>query len=352
MSKTKLSRRSFLFGGLAVGADLILESQGKGLVSRLFSSSTYPDAYARDGGLIVLPSHGKLYVASDFHTRSKDFEKWLKRTELVERMQYEDAYGLILGDVVDSKKDDSEAEIYGDSRIVDRLMEIQEKLGKQGNRLIYIQGNHEHEVLKLYEMLRNMGVEPKNQRAVVKRMYNGKSGFYFKQFNFIERITEEQFRYMRQLPVAVMTKNGIVGVHAGPPRYVEGPEDVARKKRNVVQDMVWRRPESVTGGSYTSGDVREFLEKMDDSVLLVTGHTPLGMLPRNNVTNGVGVCGDHQIILATSYGSYPGDKSYLALELGKRYNHAKDLTAGEEIAMLEPIPGTEKPELIAKKKAA
>ncbi|MBW2996956.1 metallophosphoesterase [Candidatus Woesearchaeota archaeon] len=337
---------------MAVGADLILETQGKGLISRLLSSSKYPDAYARDGGLVVLPSRGKLYVASDFHSRSKDFEKWLQRTELVERMQYDDVYGLILGDVVDKKEHDSEAERYGDSKIVDRIMEIQDKLGEQRNRLIYIQGNHEHEVLKLYDMLRSRGMGPANQKKIVQRMYNGKSGFYFKQFNFIERMTEEQFRYMRDLPFAVMTKNGIVGVHAGPARFMEGPEDVAQKKKSVVQDIVWRRPENVTGGSYTSSEVREFLEKMDDSGLLVTGHTPLGMLPRYYVENGVGVYGGNQIILATSYGSYPGNKSYLALELGKRYNNTGDVRAGEEIARLEIVPGTEEPQLLAKKKAA
>ncbi|MBW2997802.1 hypothetical protein KY349_05675, partial [Candidatus Woesearchaeota archaeon] len=253
---------------------------------------------------------------------------------------------------VDKKDRDSEAERDGDSRIVDRIMEIQDKLGSQGNRLIYIQGNHENEVVKIYDMLRSRGICPKNQKEIVQRLYNSKSGFYFKQFNFIERMTEEQFRYMRDLPVAVLTKNGIVGVHAGPARFMEGPEDVARKNKKVVQDIVWSRPENVTGGSYTSREVVEFLEKMDDSGLLVTGHTQLGSLPRSNVSNGVGVCGDNQIILATSYGSHPGNKSYLALNLNKTYNSVNDLKLGEEIARLEQVPGTEEPQLLAKKKAA
>ena len=41
MTDRKLSRRSFLFGSCAVGADLPFETQSKGLVSQLFSSSSY-----------------------------------------------------------------------------------------------------------------------------------------------------------------------------------------------------------------------------------------------------------------------------------------------------------------------
>ena len=57
----------------------------------------------------------------------------------VERIEAgEDVYGLILGDAVDHKPGDPIFEPYGDVKIVDQIMKLQEQLGEE--RFIYIKG--------------------------------------------------------------------------------------------------------------------------------------------------------------------------------------------------------------------
>ena len=91
---------------------------------------------------LVLPDQGTVYVATDFHAQWSNFNRWLAQTNLVERIDAgENVYGLILGDAVDHKPGDPIFEPYGDVKIVDQIMQLQQRLGEE--RLIYIRGNHE-----------------------------------------------------------------------------------------------------------------------------------------------------------------------------------------------------------------
>jgi hypothetical protein len=336
----KISRRAFLTSSAVVGADIIAETQGVGLISLLmkaFSNPEYSNEFQRDGNLIIVPSQGGLYVASDFHSRHTDFKKWFSKTNLVEKLKGgEDVYGLIVGDAVDMKPKDSYAEKDGDSRIVDEIRNIQESLGENGKRLIFTQGNHESEVVKIYDALKKQyGLNSGNQKQLVEGLYRSRNGRFYQQFNFIERMTDEQFEYLKQLPVAVLTKNGIVGVHAAPSRIAKSTKDIAQTNDQNKEEILWNRPGQIKRDGYNFGDVRDFLKVMEGSGLLVTGHTPLSYLPSDYVQGDVGIYGNHQIILATSYGSEPGRKSYLALDLGKRFENVGDLQVGREIQRLD-----------------
>lgn len=337
MQATVLSRRAFLAATGATTAGL--------LTNRAMATTTapaaYPNKFQRDGGLVILPDRGELYIASDFHTRHTDFQRWLTQTKLVEKLKdRDDVYGLILGDAVDAKFGDLAAERGGDTRIIERIREIQQTLGEAGKRLIFIKGNHEYEVARIYEALQKQyGMTARTQAILVRALFNSADGAYFQQFNFLERITEEQFRFLKGLPVAVMAKNGLLAVHAGPSREAVGTTSVARQEKKVVAELVWPRAAEIDPTGYTLDDVTKFLAIMEESNLLVVGHTPLSSLPPEWVKNGVGVYGEHQMILATSFGSDPGEKSHLVIDLSKRIRGVGDLAVGREILRLEPKQG-------------
>ncbi len=330
---SRMSRREFLKGASLAGVSLLL---GKNLVSKTWEAIANVEPvneYRRINNLVILPDKGILYITSDFHTRFKHFNLWLKRTNVIERIKNgEDVYGLILGDTVDIKPGDKEAEDRGDSKIVDTLMKIHGELGEMSHRLIYLRGNHEEAVIDLYEMLTKQGMNSQNRMQFVKRVYRSA---YYRQFNFIERVTDEQYRFLKTLPLAVKTKSGVIGLHAGPSIKAANLDSLANPTKAIREDVLWERPKGMlAAGDYSVDDTKKFLKRMENSHILIVGHTPLSYLRRKNIRKGVGIVGDEQLILATSYGSEPGKKSYLALNLNTVYDNVHELQVGEEVKRL------------------
>jgi len=339
-SDKQVTRREFLRTSASIGGLLLLNWWGSGFASSLETILTEHDSSGsilRNGGLVFLPGHGKLFVASDFHTRYADFEMWLERTRIVESLRNgDDVYGLIVGDVVDRKSGDSYAEDEGDTRIIERIREIQNNLDEQGSRFLYIQGNHENRCVSIYEkLITDEAMTPSNQQEVVKNLFSGERGSYYQQFNFVSRMNDDRYQYLKELPVAVITENGIVGIHAGPSESLSYPKDIIMMNEAVVDEILWRRPEEVRKDGYDPDDLSTFLHRMNGSSLVVSGHTPLRYLPEELIRDNVGDYGGQQIILATSYGSEPAEKSFLALDLKTVYENTSELRAGEEIRLLE-----------------
>lgn len=339
----QLTRRDFLRAGASFGGFLLLNLWSSGFASSFYDSLSEQDRWGqpvRNGGLVYLPAHGKLFVASDFHTRYTDFQRWLERTGIVDRlMNGDDVYGLIVGDAVDKKPGDSYAEDDGDTRIIQRIREIQNDLGERGGRFIFITGNHENRCVSIYEKLvADEGMTSSNQQQVVKNLFGGEHGSYYQQYNFVSRMNDDRCNYLKGLPVAVITGNGIVGIHAGPSRSLICTKDIINQNEAVVEEIIWSRPVEVRKDGYDSSDLAVFLQRMDRSSLLVSGHTPLSYLPEEFIRDNVGEYGGQQIILATSYGSGPAEKSFLVLDLKTAYESTSELRAGEEIRLLEPLP--------------
>ena len=298
--------------------------------------SDYANQLVRDGELIILPDHGTVYVAADFHAHWRDFNQWLDRTELISRIESgADVYGLILGDVVDHKPGDPIFEPHGDARIVDRLMQLQNQLGAKGERLICLKGNHEFEAANTYAMLKENGLNAANREQMIGALYRSPQGAYFRQFNFIERMTDEHYNYLLSLPTAVVGKNGLVGVHAGISTAVESLTNLTRPSSKVLEDLLWGRPIVAQAGGHTPAETDRFLENIGGSVLIV-GHTPLGYLPKKIVKDGVARLGERQLIFTTGYGESPGEPSYLVIDLSKRYESVAELEYGVEIQPLYP----------------
>ena len=294
----------------------------------------YPNQVTRDGALIVLPDKGTVYVATDFQAQWSNFSKWLTQTKLVERIEAgEDVYGLILGDAVDHKPGDPIFEPYGDVKIVDRIMQLQEQLGEE--RLIYIRGNHEFASADTYAMLKKAGMTPDNRRDMIDQLYQTAHGAYFKQFNFIERMTDEHYDYLTSLPTIAVGKNGFVGVHAGTSRSAKNLADLVSPSKKVLDELLWGRPTVALSSGYTPSHTADFLKRIGGRVLAV-GHTPVSVFPEDKVSDGVARLGVHQIIFSTGYGASPGVRSYLAIDLSKRYNAVTELRYGTEIHPLRP----------------
>ena len=305
-------------------------------ISEAKQLADYPDGLTRHGELVVLPDHGIVYVATDFHAHWSDFHQWLKRTKLIERIEAEeDVYGLILGDAIDHKPGDSIVEPYGDAKIVDQIMLLQKQLGTKGERLIYIKGNHEFAAIDAYAMLKRNGMNDNNRHYHIRMLYSSPQGPYFQQFNFIERMTDQQYDYLTNLPTIVVGKNGFVGVHAGTSRSAKSLVDLIHPSPKVLEELIWARPAVAQAGGYTPLQTGAFLERIGGR-LLVVGHTPLSYFPRKSVTNGVALLGQHQLIFATGYGASPGVPSYLAIDLSKRYESVSELQYGVEIYRLYP----------------
>jgi hypothetical protein len=303
-------------------------------VAETKSLADYPNQVTRDGELVVLPDQGTVYVAADFHAQWSNFNRWLAQTNLVERIDAgENVYGLILGDAVDHKPGDPIFEPYGDVKIVDRIMQLQGQLGEE--RLIYLRGNHELASADAYAMLKKAGMDADNRRDMIARLYQTIEGAYFKQFNFLERMTDEHYDYLINLPTVAIGKNGFVGVHAGTSRSAKNLADLVRPSKRVLDELLWGRPSIVLRSGYTPSQTAEFLKRIGGRVLAV-GHTPVGAVPKDAVSDGVARLGMHQLIFSTGYGAAPGVRSYLAIDLSKRYNAVTELKYGAEIHPLRP----------------
>ena len=302
----------------------------------------YPDQFTRDGHIVVLPDHGTVYIVSDLHAHWDDFNQWLRLTKLVERIQAgEDVYGLILGDAVDYKPDEPRHPPYGDTLIVDRVMDLQRQLGDKGKRLIYLRGNHEFAAADAYAMLKKQGMTPQNRAEFIRLLYESPLGAYYEQFNFIERMTDTHYEFLLNLPTVVIAKNGFVGIHAGPPRFITSLTDLVNPSPKTLEELLWHRPAIAYSGGYTLKHIRNFLKTVNAN-LLVVGHTPIHYFPSRNVRDGIATFGENQLIFSTGYSGLPGIPAYIEIDLSEIYTSVRDLKLGVNIHHL--YDKTEKPQ--------
>ncbi|MCY4401063.1 MAG: metallophosphoesterase [Candidatus Poribacteria bacterium] len=298
--------------------------------------SQYPNEITRDGHIIVLPDHGTAYIVADLHAHWKDFNQWLEQTKLIDRIKAdEDVYGIMLGDAIDYKPDEQPKPPYGDIQIVDRVMEIQQELGENGKRLIYIRGNHEFAAADTYAVMKRHGMNEKNRQAFIHRLYNGINGSYYKQFNFIERMTDTHFDFIMNLPTVVIGKNGFVAVHAGPARSISSLSDLVTPAKDTLDELLWDRSKLVMFGGYTLKHTENFLKILNANILVV-GHTPVGLFSPKYMKDGVVRLGDKQLIFSTGYSGTKGGQTYIEIDLAKTYSSVDELTFGDNIHLLYP----------------
>ncbi len=298
--------------------------------------SQYPNQLTRDGHVIVLPDHGTVYIVSDLHAHWNDFNQWLKRTQLVERIEEgEDVYAIMLGDSIDYKPDERPEPPYGDIQIVNRVMELQKQLGDKGKRFIYMRGNHELAAADAYALMKRNGMTDQNRKSFIKVLYNGINGSFYRQFNFIERMTDEHYDFLINLPTVIVGKNGLVAVHAGPARSIMSLADIISPSSTTLDEMLWDRPDAVLGGRYSVKHTAGFLDALNGKYLIV-GHTPIGYFPEKSIKDGVARLGGKQLIFTTGYGGLQGQQTYIEIDLSKTYSSVDELQLGVNIHRLYP----------------
>lgn len=298
--------------------------------------SEYPNQFTRDGHVLVLPDHGTVYIVADLHAHWNDFNQWLKQTRLIERIKAgEDVYGIMLGDAIDYKPDEKPKPPFGDTQIVDHVIETQQQLGDKGKRLIYIRGNHEFAAADTYAKMKSHGMTDQNRQTYIDKLYNGINGSYYRQFNFIERMTDEHFDFLMKLPTVVIGKKGFVAVHAGPARSIFSLSDLVTPDPDTLDELLWDRSKVVMFGGYTLKHTENFLNVLNANILVV-GHTPVELFPPRNIKDNVVRLGEKQLIFSTGYGGLKGGQTYIEIDLAKSYPSVEDLKFGVNIHRLYP----------------
>lgn len=295
-----------------------------------------PNQISRDGHVILLPKHGTVYIVSDLHAHWNDFNQWLEQTRLIERIEAgEDVYGVMLGDSIDYKPTERPKPPYGDIQIVNRVIELQQQLGEKGNRLIYIRGNHEYAAAEAYAMLKSAGMTDQNRPAYIRKLYNGPTGGYYRQFNFIERMNDTHYDFLINLPTVVVGKNGFVAVHAGPAQSIDSLADLVEPSQTTLDEILWDRPKITRIGGYTFEHTKNFLKAINGSFLIV-GHTPISYFPPETIRDSVARLDGKQLIFSTGYGGLRGGQTYIEIDLSKTYISVDELKSGVNIHRLYP----------------
>ena len=299
--------------------------------------SQYPNQFTRDGHLIALPDHGTLYIVSDLHAHWGDFNQWLQKTQLIERIKAgEGVYGLMLGDSIDYKPGEVPQPPYGDIQIINRVIEIQQQLGENGKKFIYLRGNHEFAAADIYEMLKKRGMTEHNRREFIEALYNSPRGATYQQFNFIERMSDVHLEFLMNLPTIVVAKNGFAAVHAGPARSKITLNELIKPGPKLLDEILWDRPDVAFGGGYTLKHTNDFLKSLK-AKFLVVGHTPISYFPKENIRDGVARLGGIQLIFSTGYGGISRDgQTYIEIDLAKIYTSVDELELGVNIHRLYP----------------
>jgi len=329
------------------------------------------------GRVRALPAAGRAVILSDLHGHVDDFEAALAVTGVVERIAAgEDAYLVVLGDVPDVLRHQAVDETVpdaGDTQILDRLLELRASLGERADRVVYVEGNHDFHILRICgevarfhahhggPPVRRGPTAPVTPEALAAycEYYRGAYGeevfaANMAPYDMVPRATAEHLALLEAAPVLLeLGASRVLVAHAGPARmerWRERPgalrtalaasdrEDLRRLPPAAYYETPYHQ---VLNGRYRAGDydladLRAFLEAFGAAVL-VTGHTPLPYLldipaggPSEGCAfqSGVGVIGDAQLVLCSSFGAFtPAWKRVLEVDLATPLASAAQLLA-------------------------
>lgn len=358
----------------------------------------------RPSRVLTLPSSGRAIVVSDLHGNSADWEAFLKRSSALERIAAgEDLWLILTGDVPDVARHrlvDPRVPLDGDVQILDSLLAARAALGPRAERIVYVEGNHDFHVARVaaegaaFVAQRSGSPAPNPERHPTlapedyerftqsyRRSY-GEAVFAnnIAPYDMAPRARREHLQFVTGGPVlVVMPGAGVAVAHAGPARpHSRSPAALQAEiaSANPADLREANAPEYFGSayhqllnnrfrhGDYTLEDLSAFLSLYGCAVL-VTGHTPHpylldletgSPLPQCSFRDGLGLIGDRQIVLCTSFGAFlPRYKRYLEFSLASRYADASALasdpgavcalysSAEAEALALEcrPLPGAE-----------
>lgn len=333
----------------------------------------------------VIPARGRAIILSDLHGHHGDWSAFLVASRALERIAAgEDLWLLVTGDAPDVARHravDPSVPPDGDVRILDELLGAHEALGPRAERIVYLEGNHDFHVLRICrEVARWHAAQagrPLPSPGFVPDVTGEEIDAYFAYYrdaygdavfannigpyDMVRRVRPEHLRFFERSPVVAHLEGaGVVVTHAGPPRMASHRGGAIRREvdrcdrewmRTAPPDAYYRSPyhqllnNRFRNGDYTLTDVRAFLDAYDSGVL-VTGHTPHPYLvdferkvPLEGCAfrEGVGLIGDNQVVLCSSFGAFDASlKRYLELDLTRRHRSVDDLFSAEP-AEVRPV---------------
>lgn len=353
--------------------------------------------------VLRIPPRGRALVVSDLHGNWADWQAFLRQSRAYQRLaEGEDLWLILTGDVPDVVRHrtiDSRVPVDGDVQILDDLLAAKERLGERGERIVYAEGNHDFHVARVSleaahsEALRQ-GLDPPSEGefpVVGLEVYQRFVERYRESFgaavlannvlpyDMVPRARPEHLRLITTGPVIVVLEGpGVAVVHAGPVGGVGDFEPTslrhaiatahASQLRNIGPEDYFASPyhqllnSRFRHGDYSLLDVAQFAA-LYGCRSLVSGHTPHPYLldleqgrPMADCafSRGVGLIGEHQLVLCTSFGAFhPELKRYLELDLTRTYPDARALVEDPEVvrplyspeearaleASCKPLPG-------------
>ena len=303
--------------------------------------------------IIDLPEMGKVIIISDLHGHLQDFEFIIQKSRLIERLSSnENVYLIVMGDVCDIERHHFFANYIppdGDIRILEKLIDLQNKFGKR--RIIYIEGNHDFHILRIFEEFKNSGFSSIEEYVTNYRELYGEMlvANNIAPYDMIYRAKNEYLEFIGSGPLMVCSKNGIVVVHAGPIRFPEKIPDMKKTINSLKREEHFFAEPSESYylqllcnryclSQYTIEDIKNFLNLIDGKIM-ISGHTPLihfeedyqKFLSGCKLYEGMMIIGNMQVVLATSFGAYRNQKIYLELDLSKKYESPFEWKLEKEI---------------------
>lgn len=351
----------------------------------LFSSKPKSDL-TRSGRIVTIPAHGRAVIVSDFHGHLGDFEAFLARSRILERIgSGEDVWLLITGDVPDLDRHralDPEVPPDGDVRILDALIAAAKQLGPRAERIVYLEGNHDFHILRIARETAIFDAHRRGREApppevwdapIDPRVLEDYFDHYRKSlgeevfdnnigpYDMIRRVQPRHLAYLAQGPALAMLEGArTIVTHAGPTKMKGQSKRAIRKaiERATREDLRGLPAETYYAAPYhqiLNGRFRNQDYDLDDldaflsifgASIMITGHTPHAYLvdfacntplPGCSFRDGLGFVGARQVVLCTSFGAFEAArKRYIELDLARPLGDVDDLRPGTEVLALYP----------------
>lgn len=242
--------------------------------------------------ILNLPASGSLLVITDLHGNSKDFKKY---ENIWNKYLDKGNHVLLTGDLI---------HCYDSS--LDHSVEILESVMVycENKNFHYLLGNHECSHITGKSIYKGES----NQKKDFEELLKVKFGYFW-----VDKL-DEYVDFFKTLPFAVITTNGVLISHAGPPLgsvylgELETITDHDYKHNEVLDGLLWRRTYE-----FNQDDLDLFL-KINECEYHVAGHSPV---------DGYQVNYGKQLVISSSFSCFK--KAYLELDLEKNIKSIDDL---------------------------
>ena len=244
----------------------------------------------RTGSLLTFGSAGQVVMTGDMHGHLHNFEKLQRFCAL----KHSPGRSVILHELMHT-----EPEQPGDCDLsIDLLVRAVAWKCEFPDNVFFLQSNHELSQLCRHEIT-------KGRRSVIHDFERGVAQRYGQG---ADRVLEAVNEYLRSLPLAARTDNGIFLAHSLPdPLSMPSFDDSIFQRNPTPRDMEpGGAAYSIVWGRFHSPEVLDYFAQRVGAKLFVVGHTPQEM--------GYGVVG-RMILLASDH----AHGTFLPIDLGREY---------------------------------